>query len=183
MPYRFNILKAIEAAGVLLREEPSRRMSRIRLLKLLYIADRESLQKTGRPITGDRVVSMQLGPVLSELYDCIKGTACHLQTWERFFRSEGHEVEMLEPPPTDDLCRYEIETLQHVFSQWRDKDEWEIVKATHAFPEWRDPGDTSEPIAFEDILKAVGWSEDQAKRILQEAASQAGTDRFFEGGP
>ena len=43
MPYRFNISKAIEAAGVLLREEPSRRMSRIRLLKLLYIADRESL--------------------------------------------------------------------------------------------------------------------------------------------
>jgi hypothetical protein len=32
--------------------------------KLLYLADRESLKKTGRPITGDRVVAMEHGPVL-----------------------------------------------------------------------------------------------------------------------
>ena len=183
MPYRFSISRAVQSAGVLLRQEPSQRMSRIRILKLLYMADRVSLKETGSPITGDSVVAMRHGPVLSELYDCIKGTACHLTTWERFFRSEGHDVVMQQVPSTDDLCRYEIETLQKIFAEWRDKDEWEIVEATHAFPEWSDPGQTSKPIAFEDILRAVGWGEEEAKKILQEAASQAGTDRFFEGDP
>jgi uncharacterized phage-associated protein len=183
MTYRLNINKAIQAAGVLLREEPSRRMSYMRLLKLLYIADRESLKKTGRPITGDRVVAMCNGPVLSEVYDCIKGTACHLAEWERFYRTERYDVEMVDNPPTGELCRYEIETLQRVSKERLDKDQYEIVDETHSFPEWSDPGNTSRPIAFEDILKAVGWTDDQAKKILAEAAVDAGVDRLFERDP
>lgn len=39
-------------------------MSYLRMLKLLYLADRESLKETGHTITGDRVVAMEHGPVL-----------------------------------------------------------------------------------------------------------------------
>lgn len=180
MSYRMSIEKATQAAGVLLREEPTHRMSRIRLLKLLYIADRESLRKTGRPITGDRAAAMRHGPVLSELYDCIKGTACHLATWQQFFRSEGHNVEMTAEPTTHDLCRYEIETLQQVSRERRDKDEWEIVNETHGFQEWDDPGDTSQPIGFESILRAVGWDAEETEKILAEARRDAEVDRLFE---
>jgi len=180
MSYRLNMSKAIQAAGVLLRETPSRRMTKLRLLKLLYIADRESLKNTGRPITGDRVVAMSYGPVLSELYDCIKGTACHLASWQEFFRSEDLDVCMEKSPTTDDLCRYEIETLQRVSRERRDKGEWEIVEETHKFDEWKDPGGTSRPISFKDILKAVGWKDDQAKKILAAAEADAAVDSLFE---
>jgi len=183
MPYRLNISKAIQAAGVLLRETSSHRMTRLRLLKLLYIADRESLKKTGRPITGDRAVAMPHGPVLSELYDCIKGTACHLASWQEFFCSEDLDVCMIKSPATDDLCRYEIETLQRVSADRRDKTEWDIAEETHGFQEWKDPGSTSRPIAFEDILRACGWTDEQIGKIIAETEAEAEVDRLLERVP
>ena len=45
----------------------------IKLLKLMYLADRESLKMFEHSITGDRYVSMRLGPVLSKTYGLIKG--------------------------------------------------------------------------------------------------------------
>ena len=184
MAYRFSPGKAIQAAGVLLRETSARSMTRIRLLKLLYIADRESIRQTGRPITGDRVVAMQNGPVLSRVYDCIKGEGWGLPAWERFFASEGIDVRMKEAPGLDELSRCEIETLQAVSRQRADKDEWQIVDETHAFPEWKqnDPGTSSKPIPFEQILAAVG-RQGQADSILREAEATAELARLLEGQP
>ena len=53
--FRFDFDKALQAAGVLLSLDGDR-MERIRLLKLLYIADRELLVET---LTG---VTSRLGP-------------------------------------------------------------------------------------------------------------------------
>lgn len=73
MIFRFNIAKGDRASAVLLKTEPAHRMGRLRLLKLLYIADREALTERARPITGDSPVAMDNGPVLSNTYDLIKG--------------------------------------------------------------------------------------------------------------
>ena len=67
----FDTLKIVQAAAVLLKEEAGQ-MTRLRLLKLLYIADRESLAETLRPISGDDVVAMDHGPVLSSTYKLIR---------------------------------------------------------------------------------------------------------------
>jgi uncharacterized phage-associated protein len=40
-------------------------MPLLKLIKLLYLADRESLRLHGMPISGDLVVAMPHGPVLS----------------------------------------------------------------------------------------------------------------------
>jgi uncharacterized phage-associated protein len=182
MAYRFNLAKTIEAAGILLREAPAARMTRIRLLKLLYIADRESLRRTGRPITGDRACAMEHGPVLSTVYDCIKGSCGSLPAWERFFASDGIEVHMKEAPGVEELSRYEIETLQEVSRQRANVDEWQIVEETHAFPEWQEnnPGKSSKPIPFEAILAAVGRGP-QAGNILREAEASADLAKMLEG--
>jgi len=173
MPFRFNLAKAVQAAGVLVREEPSRRISRMRLLKLLYIADRESIRETGEPITGDRVVAMQHGPVLSQVYDCIKGECPRLPEWEEFFQSKGRDVEMVKPVPVDELSRYEIETLQKVSRERQDRQDWDVAEETHRFAEWEGctPGMSSVPIPFRAILEAVGRGP-LADRIIAEAESR-----------
>ncbi len=51
MNFPLKVLKTIQAIGVLLRSDGVKRMNYMRLLKLLYMADRESLCETGRPIT------------------------------------------------------------------------------------------------------------------------------------
>jgi hypothetical protein len=57
-PFKFNLEKATQAVGVILREEPGHKMPIRKLLALLYIAKRESLAETGTMITGDRIVAV-----------------------------------------------------------------------------------------------------------------------------
>ena len=64
MNFRFDFEKSLQAAGCLL-ELHGDRMEYVRLLKLLYIADREMMAEAGAPITGDRAVAMDHGPVLA----------------------------------------------------------------------------------------------------------------------
>ena len=70
--FRFHPEKAVEAAAMLLKLH-GKPMKYLGLLKMLYIADRLALKLMEQPITGDRYVSMDYGPVLSGVYDLIKG--------------------------------------------------------------------------------------------------------------
>jgi uncharacterized phage-associated protein len=63
------------------------RMEYVRLLKLLYIADREMMAEAGAPITGDRAVAMDHGPVLSHVYDLVKGKAARAGEWAHSIRT------------------------------------------------------------------------------------------------
>ena len=166
--FRFDSHKAIQAAGVLAQCDPSKSMiSRMRLLKLLYIADREALKEIGRPITGDRLVAMKKGPVLSRFYDMIKGPKGEL---DEFFESTGYHLKLIKSPDDGDLNRYEIKKLKEVSDRYKDLDDEELSELTHAFPEWKkhDPGGSSETISVEDVLDALGAS-DQIEYVRQNA--------------
>jgi uncharacterized phage-associated protein len=73
MYLRFDSQKAIQAIGVILRNHPHTWASKLRILKLLYIAERESIQETGHPIIGSRVVAMDHGPLHSRVLEMING--------------------------------------------------------------------------------------------------------------
>lgn len=68
---RFDKRKALAAASVLL-EKSRGRMPYMKLIKLLYAADRESLLRLGKPIVGGHYYAMKLGPVVSEVLDLVK---------------------------------------------------------------------------------------------------------------
>jgi uncharacterized phage-associated protein len=174
---RFDPTRTIQAAAVLLKTSPSHRMSRLRLLKLLYIADRETLQEAGRPITGDRAVAMKNGPVLSRTYDLIKGADLAAPEWERFFRNADRwEVELIDEPGVGELSKYEIEKLQDVACRFEACDDWEVAEHTHGFPEWqknRPDGNTQRPIPLEDLLEAVGLAEHQSDLLAEAQALSA----------
>ena len=98
MVFRFNIEKTIQAIAAFLHFHRATEMSYLRMLKLLYLADRESLKETGRPITGDRVVAMEHGPVLSSVYDLIKGEHTAWPLWSKFLGKKGYRIELLQDP-------------------------------------------------------------------------------------
>lgn len=130
MNLRFDFEKSLEAAALLLRLD-GKRMERIRLLKLLYLADREMLGAVGQSITGDIAFAMNHGPVLSRIYDCIKGTDVRASEWSDFIASEGHAVTLIADPNRNALSRAEIEKLQEVTDRLRNLSEWEISESTH----------------------------------------------------
>ncbi len=48
-------------------------LDQYKMVKLLYLADREHLRRFGRPITFDKYVAMPFGPVASSAFDLLKG--------------------------------------------------------------------------------------------------------------
>ena len=112
--FRFHPEKAVEAAAILLKlhREP---MKYLGLLKMLYIADRFALKHMEQPITGDHYVSMKYGPVLSGVYDLIKGQAVEdaLPLWSKFISPpKNNFVSLIADPGNEDLCEEEEETIQ-----------------------------------------------------------------------
>ena len=170
MVFRFNIEKTIQAIAALLHFHGSKEMSYLRMLKLLYLADRECLQETGRPITGDRVVAMEHGPVLSSVYDLILGKHIGWPDWSKFLGKKGYRIELLEDPGNGSLSKYELNKLRELTDRHADRNEWDMVEFVHGLDEWRknDPGKSSKPIPFEDILEAIGRLADK-EAILQDA--------------
>src|SRR4051794_12013200 len=97
MIHHFNPEKAIQLAGILLRFENGK-MEYLRLLKLLYIADRESIGETGRPLSCSATWALDKGPLSSDVYDLIKGETTAEALWSRHIRTHGHNVELISDP-------------------------------------------------------------------------------------
>jgi uncharacterized phage-associated protein len=177
--FRFNFDKALQSAAVLL-ERDGNRMGRIRLLKLLYIAERELLAETARPLTGDRAMAMQHGPVLSHVYDLIKGEAARAGEWDHYIHSDGHAVELRIEPARGKLSRREIEKLIEVSDRCRNIDDWELSETTHEFDEWsrnyKEGGSTLIP--WRDVLSAQG-KEDLVEIAEREESARRSLDELF----
>jgi uncharacterized phage-associated protein len=182
MPFKFNSNKTTQAIAFLLHQSSTKSANYMRLIKLLYIADRESLKDTGRPITGDRVFAMDRGPVLSNLLDLIKGSYYDCSQWDKFIRKENYHIRLIDSPGNGELCRYEIEKLQEIWDRYDSKDEWDMVNETHEFPEWKKNHMTaaSHRIPLSDILEAVGRPE-KLEDITKDVQQSENFTNFFQG--
>ena len=154
--FRLDLAKTIQALAYLMGQRGRDQHAYMKLLKMLYVAERESLLETGHPLTGDTMVSMPHGPALSAICNLMNGSA-EDALWSMHFRAIGnHELELVDDPGDDLLCRYETEKLTDIAAQFANKDRWETRDATHDLPEWSDPGKSSELIYLKDILGAEG---------------------------
>lgn len=178
--FPFRPAKAAQAAAVLLDSERSRQMAYYRLLKLLYLADREHLKATGRPIVGGRLVAMNKGPLHSAVYDLIKKQHPSYPEWSHCFRVEGRNIEMLDNPGNMDLSRREIQTLREVADRFADRDDDELGVITHNLPEYAKnySPDTSTTIPLAEVIESVDRTA-EADLILRDAAETAMLDSFF----
>lgn len=177
--FKIDMDKKIQAVSVLLRCEHDR-MSYFRMLKLLYIADREALAETGKPIVGSRAVAMPHGPLHSELLDIVKGQHRDEPLWSQYIQREGYQICLKKDPGRLDLSPYEIEKLTEVSERYTGKDDWQIASDTHEFEEYRRnyQEGRSTTIPLEHILEATGQS-DAIDYVLQQADAQRRFDREF----
>jgi len=157
-------------------------MKYLGLLKMLYIADRIALERIEQPITGDHYVSMKYGPVLSGVYDLIKGKPIDdaLPLWSEYISpSDKNFVYLVKDPGNDELCEEEEEILQEVYQTFGHLDPFHVAEWTHDLPEWKDPHGSAIPILVEDILKNVGKSEEEIEEIRQIALREAYLDEVL----
>jgi uncharacterized phage-associated protein len=180
----FNALKVAQAAAVVIKEHDGR-ISRLRLLKLLYIADREALAETLRPITGDRPVAMDHGPVLTHTYDLIKSQSTDSAEWDRYIQQRGpQDLELIEAPGLGMLSRYEIEKLKDVSARHRSMNDFDISMETHGFEEWirnQPPKGRSRAIPIDHLLEALNLGSLKSE-LSAAAETELELDQLLGGG-
>jgi len=156
-------------------------MTRLRLLKLLYIADRESIAETFQPITGDDIVAMDHGPVLSKTYRLIRR---EVQTgnaiWDKYIAQDGDRNHMLVDQPGDGtLSEYEVRKLRAVSAVRRGMTDYGIADETHKFPESsknQPPEGSRKDIPLHDVLDALGMADYEERLVADEQAEAAFDD-------
>ncbi len=180
MEFVFDEQKAAQAAAYLLRRhgEP---MPYVKLIKLLYLADRRSLVETGYPITGDRLVSMPKGPVLSRILDLITWESRdEASPWRRHISLPSNYVVMaIGPHDEGRLSDYDREVLDAVFVEFGQMDKWDLVDLTHDLPEWVDPEGSSLDIDPRVILKDAGYTEEGIEDVEDAIAGVRSLDNLY----
>ncbi|QTN27474.1 SocA family protein [Rhodoferax sp. AJA081-3] len=181
-PTNFNERRTAQAAAFLLHRAGGRLPS-IKLVKLLYLAERKSLEEYGVPISGDRLMSLRHGPVMSITLDHINGfIPSSPGGWDTWVADKANHFVALSDPsmiadPAVDLgalSESDVEVLDQIWADFGKFERWALVEYTHTnLPEWRDPGDSNLPITYESLLANLGYDENQVKLMVQHFTEQA----------
>ena len=158
----------------------------LKLVKLLYLADRESLAQFGEPITYDLPVSMEHGPVLSRSLNLIKGfvDGPPAAQWDEWMKPrDGYDVAVKREFSRDDLDELsdaDLEVLEEVWRGFGHMDKWTLRNWTHDnCSEWTDPHGSSVPIDEVARLRAVGVPLERAEALAEQIRAERGIDRLF----
>ena len=170
----FSEKKAAQVAAYFLYRAGGR-MPILKLMKLLYLAERSSYQKFGEPIIGDKLVSMDHGPVLSLTYQHINGELRSEEGgWDTWVSDrENHDVSLQDPscirtPEADllELCDDDLDVLAETWKTFGHMTKWQIRDYTHDHcPEWKDPHGSMIPMDLHDLFKALEFSDEQAREL------------------
>jgi uncharacterized phage-associated protein len=154
----FDQAKAAQAAGVFLHLAGGR-LHYMVLIKLLYLADRESLLRSGSPITHDTYYTMKTGPVLNSVHDLLThALPGEVSAWSKSIsRPTIYEVALWSDPGTDLLSGKEEEIIRNVFKRYRIyiRRPVDFVKLLHQIlPEIVRVEDGRVPLEIASILQA-----------------------------
>lgn len=178
-----NEQKVAQMAAYLLKKRGGC-MAHLKLMKLLYLADREAMARYGAPITGDRVVSMPHGPVLSMTLNLMDGDVeSSPNGWDEWISDKAnHELSLnhdVMNADLDELSQADIEVLEEVWTKFGKMSRWEIRDYTHTLPEWEDPNGSSNAIPYRKIMMALGRSEEEASYLCAEIEAERAIDKLF----
>lgn len=179
MNYPNDAQKSTQAVARLI-EQSGGPIDYLRISKLIYLADRESIITRGIPIVGGHYFSMRKGPVISEVMDFVnsRGTPEWKQT---ISPRHGHEVRLQTRPVYGALSLSEIEILDSTVEKHSKITTEELVEWCHQnCPEYQKvSGNSRKPIIVESILKAAGKNSRKIQKTIREAKDVEELDKLL----
>ena len=140
-----EIIKITQSLGLLLSLDDNRLMNKVKLVKLIWAADRYHLRKYGRTVTDTEYYAMPHGPVSSLTLDVIDNDevalyaediefiANHITPW----KEDINEVVLYNDTENDYLSETDLEALNFAWSTFGDKEPFDLAdNITHQYPEW-----------------------------------------------
>ena len=134
-----------------------RKIDKLKLLKILFFADREHLIQYGRPIVGGKYCAMALGPVHSEVFDLIKEAekkkVKEFSVTDNNIQAKGNAVY-----DEQHFSESDLDILEKIEQKYGKKDQFALIPITHRLKAWADnapnPGSKkSNPMPYEDFFK------------------------------
>lgn len=153
-------------------------MNDVKLMKLLYLSERESVKRYGVPISQDSFASMKKGPVLSKTYDFMKGKVSG-DLWNRHIAPmNGYSISMVQPMDIERVLRgCDIETLEYIWHEHGHKSKEELVNHCHKFDEYDKRAENPSPgeprsytLTLKEMMIAIGDTEEVATKKVDELA-------------
>lgn len=140
-----EVVKVTQSLGFLLSLDDNHRMNKLKLVKLVWAADRYHLRKYGRTVTDTEYFALPHGPVSSLTLDVIDNDevalysedisfiAEHITPWE----NDKNEIVLYNGTDDDCLSETDKEALRFAWETFGDKDPFELAdNITHQYPEW-----------------------------------------------
>lgn len=142
------------------------------LSKLIYLVERQSLVRSGRRFTSDRMYSMKHGPVTSTALKLMRhrGDFREGSYWDRYISppKNGRTVHLknaAKKPPRNWLSDFELDLAKEVSDMYKRYSRRILYKLVHALPEYTETT-ARVPIDPAEILRAEGLSEETIEEIL-----------------
>ena len=139
------------------------KMSVLKLMKELYLADRASIKERDTSISGDIFVSMPHGPVLSQTLNLL--STIPYNAWKENLEQENaeyfYDVKLKKATPLDRLSKKDKQYLFDVSEQFKNYKPFDLEDFTHKLPEWVDPKGSSRKIKLHSIMKALGKTDEE----------------------
>lgn len=187
LKHLFNEKKAAQAAAYFLFRA-GKPLSVLKLMKLLYLAERRSFEKHCAPMIGDRLVSMDHGPVLSRVYNHMNGDAPSIDKgWEYWISDRaGHDLALrrtLRSPEKDllELSDADQTILEETWKKFGRMDQWKLRDYTHRHcPEWKDPEGSMIPMQPEAFFAALKFTPKQIKEALARLTAEDRVNAAFD---
>lgn len=175
----FNEKKAAQVAAFFLFKGLQRHanITLLKLMKLMYLAERDSYKQYGEPIIGDALVSMPNGPVLSTTLDLINfGSSTNIVGgWDSLIAERsGRDMTLKRADAIRseedlrELSDSDIEILHSIWNDFGSKSAIWLREFTHDpanCPEWEDPDGSSVPIDMDKLFLSFGLSEVECKSL------------------
>ena len=140
-----EVVKITQSLGFLLSLDDNHRMNKLKLVKLIWAADRYHLRKYGRTVTDSEYFALPHGPVSSLTLDVIDNDEVALYTEDISFISEHitpwesdkNQIVLYNETEDDYLSETDKEALKFAWDTFGDKDPFELAdNITHQYPEW-----------------------------------------------
>lgn len=141
-------------------------IDKLKLIKLIYLAERLFMEKYGQPMLYDELYSLPHGPICSCTLDAINGNY-----WSEYISRERNDVKItteINDEVLDEISQAEKHILASIWESFGFMTPSQIRKYTHRnCPEYREvPAGSRLPIMYKDLLLAVGY--DNAETMVDE---------------
>lgn len=138
----FDHRKATQALNFFARKEKGK-IDLLKVIKLIWLADRYHLRRYGRTITNDAYVALRLGPVGSFVKDIAQDFTL-LDNDEKKYKAKyltyepkSCTITSIKEPDSAVFSDSDLEAFEAVYSHFGKYTGSKLVELSHHFPEWK----------------------------------------------